>query len=289
MLRSPVVAGRFYAGTAEALASDVDLCMKEGAAAAAAVPPGSARPVAVMLPHAGHVYCGRVIGATLSGVRLPRLLTLLCPNHTGRGAPLSVWPGGAWRTPLGDVPCDDTFIASLTARAPFAADPLAHMGEHSLEVLLPFLQCLPGTESVIVPVCVGTARPAVLRAAGAALAELLAGRDDAAFVVSSDMNHYEPEKVTRVKDRVALDRVLALDPDGLLEVVARHSITMCGASPVALALYALHALRDATGRPLPQAALLLHETSARASGDATHCVGYAGVRFWRESEQAQLS
>ena len=35
MLRSPVVAGRFYAGTAEALASDVALCMKEGAAAAA--------------------------------------------------------------------------------------------------------------------------------------------------------------------------------------------------------------------------------------------------------------
>ena len=114
MLRSPVVAGRFYAGTAEALASDVALCKKEGAAAAAAVPSGSAQPVAVMLPHAGHVYCGRVIGATLSGVRLPRLLVLLCPNHTGRGTPLSVWPGGAWRTPLGDVPCDDAFIASLT-------------------------------------------------------------------------------------------------------------------------------------------------------------------------------
>ena len=209
MLRSPVVAGRFYAGTAEALASDVALCKKEGAAVAVAVPPGSEQPVAVMLPHAGHVYCGRVIGATLSGVRLPRLLVLLCPNHTGRGTPLSVWPGGAWRTPLGDVPCDDAFIASLTARAPFAADSLAHMGEHSLEVLLPFLQCLPGTESVIVPVCVGTAQPAVLRAAGVVLAELLAGRDDAAFVVSSDMNHYEPEKVTCIKDRAALESRLA--------------------------------------------------------------------------------
>lgn len=284
MLRSPVVAGRFYAGTAEALASDVALCMKEGAAVAAAVPPGSEQPVAVMLPHAGHVYCGRVIGATLSGVRLPRLLVLLCPNHTGRGTPLSVWPGGAWRTPLGDVPCDDAFIASLTARAPFAADSLAHMGEHSLEVLLPFLQCLPGTESVIVPVCVGTAQPAVLRAAGVVLAELLAGRDDAAFVVSSDMNHYEPEKVTCIKDRAALDRVLALDPDGLLDIVARHGITMCGAAPMALALYALHALHDASGRPLPQAAVLLHETSARASGDTTHCVGYAGVRFWQEKD-----
>lgn len=280
MLRSPVVAGRFYAGTAEALASDVARYMEEGAAAAASVPPEAARPVAVMLPHAGHIYCGRVIGATLSGVRLPRLLVLLCPNHTGRGTPLSVWPGGAWRTPLGDVACDDAFIAALTAQAPFAADPLAHRGEHSLEVLLPFLQSLPDAQPVIVPVCVGTAQPVVLRAAGAALAGLLAGRQDAALVVSSDMNHYEPERATFIKDDAALDRVLALDPDGLLEVVARHAITMCGAAPMALAQYALHALHDTARHPLPQAAVLLHETSARASGDTSHCVGYAGVRFW---------
>ena len=280
MIRSPVVAGRFYAGTAGALAADVALCMAEGAAVAAPVPPEAARPAAVMLPHAGHVYCGRVIGATLSGVRLPRLLVLLCPNHTGRGTPLSVWPGGAWRTPLGDVPCDDAFLAALGAHAPFASDPSAHLGEHSLEVLLPFLQLMPDAQPVIVPVCVGTAQPAVLRAAGKILAGLLAERDDAGLVVSSDMNHYEPEKATLIKDDAALERVLALDPDGLLEVVARHSISMCGAAPMALALHAMRERCGATRRPLPQAAVLLHETSARASGDTSHCVGYAGVRFW---------
>lgn len=280
MIRLPVVAGRFYAGTDTALAADVALCMQEGAAAAAPVPAEAGQPLAVLLPHAGYVYCGRVIGATLAGTRLPRLLVLLCPNHTGRGTPLSVWPGGAWRTPLGDILCDDTFITALTERPPFEADPLAHLGEHSLEVLLPFLQQVPAGPHTIVPVCVGTAQAAVLKSAGVVLAELLAGRDDAALVISSDMNHYEPEKATCIKDAAALDRLLALDPDGLLDVVARHSITMCGAAPAALALYAFHALSEAGHRPLPQASLLLHETSARASGDTSRCVGYAGVRFW---------
>lgn len=280
MLRSPVAAGRFYAGTAENLAADAALYMAEGAAAAAPVPPEAARPAAVMLPHAGHVYCGRVVGATLAGARLPSVLVLLCPNHTGRGAPLAVWPGGAWRTPLGDMACDEDCVAALISRPPFAADPLAHLGEHSLEVLLPFLQSLPDGPRRIAPVCVGTARPDILKSAGESLAAVLAGRDDVAVVISSDMNHYEPEKVACIKDKAALDRVLALDPDGLLDVVARHAITMCGAAPAALALYAFHALNDAGLRPLPRAALLLHETSARVSGDASSCVGYAGVRFW---------
>ena len=280
MLRSPIVAGRFYAETAGELAAEVDLYMEEGAAAAPALPPEAARPVALLLPHAGYVYCGRVIGATLSGVRLPRLLILLCPNHTGYGAPLSVWPGGAWRTPLGDVACDDAFIEDMTAHPPFTADARAHLGEHSLEVLLPFLRRLPGAPQRLVPLCVGTARPAVLRTAGAVLAGLIAGRDDVALVISSDMNHYETEKVTYAKDSIALDRVQALDPDGLLESVSRHGITMCGAAPAALALHVFRALLDAGRRALPKAAVVLHETSARVSGDTARCVGYAGVRFW---------
>lgn len=280
MVRSPVVAGRFYAAAAGALAAGIALYMEEGAAAAAALPPEAARPVALMLPHAGHLYCGRVTGATLSGIQLPRLLLLLGPDHTGHGAPLAVWPGGAWRTPLGDMACDDAFIAEMTAHPPFTADARAHLGEHSLEVPLPFLQCVPGGPRRLVPVCVGTARSAVLRAAGNILAEMIAGRDDVAIVISSDMNHYEPEKTAYAKDGMALDRVLALDPDGLLDVVVRHGITMCGAAPAALALYAFRALHEAGRRALPEAAVVLHETSARVSGDAAHCVGYAGVRFW---------
>lgn len=282
LIRRPVVAGRFYPGDPEALAAEVDGYVgasraRDAAGADSPADAGDSRPRAVMLPHAGYVYCGAVIGAVLAGAELPRTLVLLGPNHTGAGAPLSVWPEGAWLTPLGPVPVDGGLAARIHSRRPFAADVAAHAGEHSLEVLLPFLQRLPGGVPRIVPICVGVGDPDVLRAAGGILADAVreSGEGDVAFVVSSDMNHYESESATLEKDDAALERVLACDPDGLLEVVARRRISMCGAAPMALALSALKSLSDA---PL-RARLVMHDTSATVSGDAAHCVGYAGVRF----------
>lgn len=278
LIRRPIVAGRFYPGDPEALAAEVDGFLNAPRAPeAAAADAGDSRPRAVMLPHAGYVYCGSVIGAALAGADLPRTLVLLGPNHTGAGAPLSVWPEGAWLTPLGPVPVDGGLAGRIHSQRPFSADVAAHAGEHSLEVLLPFLQRLPVGTPRIVPICVGVADPGVLRAAGSILAGALrdAGEGDVAFVVSSDMNHYESESATLEKDSAALDRVLACDPAGLLEVVARRRISMCGAAPMALALFALQALSDA---PL-RARLVMHDTSASVSGDTARCVGYAGVRL----------
>lgn len=65
--------------------------------------------------------------------------------------------------------------------------------------------------------------------------------------------------------------------DALLTTVAREGISMCGAAPLALAFYALHAWApDATVR----AALVMHETSAAVSHDTEHVVGYAGLRIF---------
>lgn len=138
------------------------------------------RPWGLMLPHAGYVYCGRVLGTTLAGVELPRTLVVLCPNHTGRGQALGVWPEGAWLTPLAPLPWMRTWPPPSSKGATaggFAADTLSHLGEHAVEVVLPFLQVAAGEERPlrITPVCVGTQQPEALRAAGQALADVLAG------------------------------------------------------------------------------------------------------------------
>ena len=88
------------------------------------------------------------------------------------------------------------------------------------------------------------------------------------------MNHYESEKRTLEKDNMALESALAADPDTLLETVAREEISMCGAGPLALALYAGQALGKL------DVDLVAHDTSARASGDTEHTVGYAGLRLY---------
>ena len=285
-LRQPAVAGRFYTDVPADLRAEVESFLKQGAALpASALAAGDAAHLAgLMLPHAGHVYSGRVIGATLAHVRLPRTVFLLCPNHTGLGTPLSVWPAGAWQTPLGPVPVDGEMARLLCeADEDFSADVMGHVREHSIEVLLPFLQVCAGDAPLhVVPVCVGTGQAPVLRTAGQRLARVLErcrSRDGQRplLLVSSDMNHYEDQRITLRKDDLALDAALKGDADALLATVAREGISMCGAAPLALAFYALHAWSpDAAVR----ATLVMHETSAAVSHDTGHVVGYAGLRIF---------
>lgn len=273
LLRKPVVAGRFYPGDAAALHEEVRHWLDNGDKNTQKE--GESCPWAVMLPHAGYMFCGNVLGQTLAGQKLPSRLIIVCPNHTGHGQPLGLWPEGAWITPLGAVKVDEQLAAEiLQSGGGFAADTASHVGEHSIEVVLPFLQ-----ESVpnlsIVPICVGTQNRKYLQDAAQALATVLKMPQNAnvGMVVSSDMNHYENETVTMSKDNLALDQIRAKDPDGLLRVVAKNGITMCGAGPMALALYTAKDLGDV------DVSLVAHETSGKASGDHEHTVGYAGLRL----------
>ncbi|MDE6735357.1 MAG: AmmeMemoRadiSam system protein B [Desulfovibrio sp.] len=280
-VRQPVAAGRFYPANPQALRREVRRFL--AASEDAALPGRSRKAWGCMLPHAGYVFSGAVAGATLDGLTLPRRLVILCPNHTGRGEPLGVWPGGAWLTPLGEVSVDEALAQALMAAGGgFRPDVHAHLGEHSIEVLLPFLQETAseggrGLHSVV-PVCVGTRHPGALARAGEALASVLGRPEnaDVGVVVSSDMNHYENVRRTEQKDALALERALAADATGLLRVVEEADISMCGAAPLALALFAAERL----GRVRVE--LAAHDTSATASGDTEHVVGYAGLRLWLE-------
>lgn len=271
-VRNPHVAGKFYPADADELRQAVIGCMP-----AAPETPPVVNPHMVMLPHAGYAYCGRIIGRTLAGVRLPERLLLLGPNHTGQGAPLSVWPEGPWTTPLGAVETDADLTARLSeSGAGFAPDTRAHTREHSLEVLLPFLQVLY-PNSRITAVAVGTGDPAALRAAGEALGGILleCARQDApvSMLASSDMNHFADQETTLKLDGMALAQLLRMDPDGLLRTVDERRISMCGARPVALALHACRVLGTARSE------LVGHATSADVTGDASRVVGYAGAFF----------
>ena len=272
-LRQPAVAGRFYTDVPADLRAEVESLLKQGAALpASALAAGDADRLA------------GVIGATLAHVRLPRTVFLPCPNHTGLGTPLSVWPAGAWQTPLGPVPVDGEMARLLCeADEDFSADVMGHVREHSIEVLLPFLQVCAGDAPLhVVPVCVGTGQAPVLHTAGQRLAQVLErcrvrdGRRPL-LLVSSDMNHYEDQQTTLRKDDLALEAALRGDADALLATVAREGISMCGAAPLALAFYALRTW--APGAAV-RATLVMHETSAAVSHDTEHVVGYAGLRIF---------
>jgi hypothetical protein len=223
------------------------------------------------------MYSGHVAGAVFAAMELPKRFVILCPNHSGRGRALAIMSSGAWRTPLGDAAIDEDIANALMREFPaMEEDAEAHRHEHALEVELPFLQAQI-RDMRFVPICVGTALLDVLLSLGEAIAVVMreaaahSGEPPPLLVASSDMNHYEPDALTRAKDARAIAQVLALDARGLHEVVQRENISMCGYAPTVAMLTAARAL-GATS-----AELIKYTTSADVSGDRSAVVGYAGI------------
>ena len=301
MIRQPAVAGRFYPGEPAALAHEVDsflapseapigaarevvrdaaheVARDVSRAASREAPRSAARDlapraaIACMVPHAGYMYSGHVAGAVFARLDLPERFIIVGPRHYPRGAAMAILSDGVWRTPLGDAPLDAALAADLRRACPLLReDAVAHEHEHSLEVQLPFLQRRAG-EFHFVPVVLGTIRFEDLEALGRAIAKVIAAASERVMLIaSSDMNHYESEAITHVKDHKALERVLALDPRGLLETVLREKISMCGVGPMVSVLIAAREL-GAT-----HAELVRYATSGDVSGDRDEVVGYAGV------------
>lgn len=266
MDRNPVVAGQFYAGTSQALRADVAGYM-EGAG-----PVRTRRTILAMVPHAGHVYSGQVAGRTLAEAALGDTVVLLGPNHTGRGAAVAVWADGSWLLPGGGLDVNAGLAGEIIASCPPAvADRAAHLHEHSLEVNLPFLAAR-NSGLTIVPVSVSESAPKTLVELGRCLARVLRNRKETVtMVVSSDMSHYLEDSVTRRRDRLALDRIEALDPEGLFQTVRDESISMCGVLPMTVGLAAAREL-GAT-----RAEVVRYATSGDVNKDYSQVVGYAGV------------
>jgi AmmeMemoRadiSam system protein B len=277
-----VVAGTFYPGNPATLRGTVAEMTQSAAAAEHAL--------AILVPHAGYAYSGRVAGETYASVVVPRLVCLLATNHTGAGPAFSVWPGGRWLSPAGDIPVDETLTRSVLDGCPGAMpDEDAEMNEHSAEVQVPFLLAR-NPDACLAVVTISYHRMPErerlprLRAFGEGLGRVAkAAGEPVLCVASSDMSHVgasfsqDPpagetaETFARAQDRAALDRYLALDVEGFHRVVRDRGVTMCGWAPALVALVAALVQEAAKAR------LVRYATSAEVSGDTSHVVGYAGA------------
>ncbi len=264
MIRQPAVAGQFYPGTGEKLRAEV--------ARLTPARPSPAPALLVVAPHAGYVYSGGVAGEVYSTVEVPRTVVVFGPNHTGAGARFSLWPGGSWRLPVGDVPVEESLVRRILAAAPiYRADTRAHLNEHGAEVHLPFLLHRRPDVQVVCGV-IGSLSWTDLQTAARGLHQaIVAHGEPVLLVASSDFTHYESQSAAQEKDRLAIDRILALDPEGLLQTVSRHEISMCGIAPTVL-LLTVARLAGAKS-----AALVKYATSGDVSGDYDSVVGYAGI------------
>ena len=265
MIRKSAVSGRFYPANPDELRNVLNGFFEP-------IQPRS-KVIGVVVPHAGYIYSGHVAGAVYSRIELPLRNIVLCPNHTGRGTPLSIMKSGSWQTPLGQMQIDEELSSELMKADPsLEADIAAHQFEHAIEVQLPFMQQMARSSVRFVPITLGTSHLERLQALGHSIAKVVqAIAPDALIIASSDMNHYESDAITRVKDHKAIDQILALNPEGLHEVVRRENISMCGYGPTVAMLTAAKTLGAS------KAELVKYATSGDVSLDFDHVVGYAGI------------
>lgn len=263
MVRNPAVAGQFYPQDKTKLLAELK----------GFVPSirDRIKAIGAVSPHAGYVYSGKVAGAVFSKLEPRKTYVILSPNHTGYGADIAA-SCESWKTPIGTADIDEELLAAIMERTGLITDDKhAHEFEHSVEVQVPFVQ-LTSSEAKIVPITVSHVPMEELREVSKAIAgAILATGSDAVIIASSDMTHYESRRSASSKDKEAIERVLKLDADGLLEIVRKKGISMCGCVPTAIMMMAAKDLGAS------KAELVKYADSGDVTGDTAQVVGYAGI------------
>jgi len=263
MVREPVVAGRFYSADRDDLLAELKALVPETEPKIDAC--------GIMVPHAGYMYSGHTAGAVYGGIIPKDTYIIFGPNHTARGSDFA-YSSDLWQTPLGELSPDTELFKNIITRTDLIAeDSAAHSFEHSIEVQLPFIQrTAPGAK--IVPIAARDGDISDLREIAGAVSSAVkeAGRD-VVIVASSDMTHYESREDAGRKDKKAIQKILDLDAEGLLEVVEKNRISMCGYISTVIMMLTVKELGARKGK------LIKYTDSGEAAGDTRQVVGYAGI------------
>ncbi|MCK4884603.1 AmmeMemoRadiSam system protein B [Candidatus Bathyarchaeota archaeon] len=281
-MRYPSVAGSWYAGTPNRLRNQIEelFIHKLGPGSIPkVVKEGPRNLVGLVVPHAGYLASGPVAAHAyyhLANDGKPDVIVVFGPNHTGHGSALSIMNEGVWRTPLGDVEIDaETANNILSASSIVDVDERAHAHEHSIELQLPFLQYLYGSDFKFVPVCFMMQDLESSREVGKATAKALKDKN-ALVIASSDLTHYEPQARAEKKDKMAIDAALKMDEEQYYHSVEAYGISTCGYGPTIAAITAAKELGA------KKAQLLCYKTSGDILGDRSAVVGYASIAFTKK-------
>ncbi|NPB05707.1 MAG: AmmeMemoRadiSam system protein B [Aquificae bacterium] len=267
-VREPAVAGMFYPAEKEELLKLLAYLCGE---------PYTGEKIkakAVLVPHAGYIYSGKTACEVYKRIVIPTHVIILGPNHTGMGAPVSVYSGDAWETPLGVVEIDREIRDRLLQFYGFTPDEDAHKFEHSLEVQLPFLQYLAEKEFKITPIVLSLLRYEDALYVAKQIAKVAKDyADDVLIVISSDMSHYVPADKARELDMLAIECMERLDTACLYERVFKYNISMCGVIPAVVGIEVAKELGAKKG------ILVDYTHSGQVTGDYSSVVAYAGMIF----------
>jgi MEMO1 family protein len=243
-------AGSFFPGDPEELRAYVNGCLNNGC-----LPDPDA--VGMVVPHAGYVYSGITAGYGFASAPDGVETVVVCaPSHRYPLTGPAVLDVSAFSTPLGDCPVSTEITDSLPEEFRRLV-----ISEHSMEVMLPFIQ-VRWPEASVVPVVLGSS-PHCESVASA----IFSVCGDCFFIASSDLSHFHHIDRALMLDRMVMDAFLAGSPEGFSRVFARGG-EACGRHPVETLLH------FARKRGAGNTSFLHYSTSADAGAGTEEVVGY---------------
>lgn len=270
-VRPSPIAGRWYEGDPEALARSVDAYLDD-----AQLPDLEGEVIAVIAPHAGHVYSGPVAGYAFAALRgrTPDLVAVIAPMHHPYYEPLITTAHEAYSTPLGDMPVDKEALGELDAILKselfFGLSPVENDPEHSLEIELPFLQRALASNWTLLPVMVRVREASISERFGKALAKVLREKNFV-LVASTDLSHFYNQQTAVVYDRSMLNQIESFNPEGAFDLERLGKGFACGLGAFTAVMWAARELGA------DKVKVLRHATSGDVTGDYSSVVGYGAA------------
>ena len=270
-IRPSPIAGQWYEGNPQKLARNVDAFLDK-----AQLPALSGDVVAVIAPHAGHIYSGAVAGYAFAALRggRPDLVAVISPMHQPYYEPFLTTAHDAYSTPLGNIPVEKDVLTNLDvelrSELGVGLTPVSRDREHSLEIELPFLQRVFQNEWKLLPVMVRGQEPRLSQTLGRALAKVLRDQNFV-LVASTDLSHFYDQATADQLDAEMLRRFESLEPDSVFQAERTGKGYACGHAAVAAVLWAAREL-GAT-----KVQTLHHATSGDVTGDYSSVVGYGAA------------
>jgi hypothetical protein len=265
------VAGQFYPADKNKLSKDIDGYLK-----GYKVIGGEGELIAIIAPHAGYDYSGKVAGYAYKQLTNKNFDTVIImgPSHYTMFDGMSVIPEGEYETPLGRVKIDREMAAQLMSLSPkikYVKE--AWDKEHSVEVQIPFLQKTLKNFK-IVPIVIGyQSIDNCLILADAIIKSI--GKKKVLLVASTDLSHYHTYEVASTMDAVAIDAISKGDVNALIEKLATGETEMCGYGPVITTMV----VADQLGANSYE--ILKYANTGDVTGDRSRVVGYLSAAIYR--------
>ncbi|MGO9482291.1 MAG: AmmeMemoRadiSam system protein B [Candidatus Kryptoniota bacterium] len=272
-VRPPEVAGLFYPSEKNELKKTVTGFINSAREKAKSSLRG--RPFGIISPHAGYQFSGFTAahGYSLLEKEEFKSVIIISPSHREYFDGISVFPGKAYSTPLGEVEVDRSLREAFLEKAGESAieSHAGHRTEHALEVQLPFLQ-LTLEKFKLLPIVMGDQKPSYCKILGMVIADL-SKHNDVLVVASSDLSHYYDYETANEIDKRCVDEIKNGDPNSFLEGLGSHRCEACGGGPISSCMFAAIQLGH------QNVDILYHCNSGDSGGDKSGVVGYLSAVF----------